>query len=147
MAYTATQGSKWAVKISSTWTLIPKWTKLSFEGGDASPVESTGVDDTTPTSEPGMPSVVSASYEINYDPANAAHVYLKTIRDSGAAADFRLALPGLPGTGGTAIRFDFTGKVSSHRPGEFAPNAMVKQVGALTISSGPTQATGAWDAA
>lgn len=140
------QGGVWAVKISSTWTKIPKFTKVTKSGGDLPVLDATGIDDTSAASVPGLPSPASIDFECYWDPANSAHTYLETLRGNQAVAEFRYQLPGLPGPAATAIRFDYTGQVADHNWVVGEANAVGKITGKITLVTGPTKATGAWDA-
>lgn len=117
-------------------------------------IETTCLNDTARTYEPGMPTPGAATFGINFDPADDSHVRLHELYVAGTKVDWALgwgdyALPRGPGLGpvptvssgglavpGTRSWMTFNGYVSD-LPFDFALNSVVSSTVSVQVSDFP----------
>lgn len=80
-------GSQLKVTIAASPTLIPGVMNLSFSGAQKTEIEHTAISDTAKKYKGGKPDYGNCTFDIAWDPADAAHQYLLTQFNSAGSTD------------------------------------------------------------
>lgn len=90
------------ISVAKTGGETPTYTEisqvLSIEGAsnEVGSVETTHLKSTRKTYRPGLPDGGEVSFEIEYDPADAEHVWLRSLADAPAVKSWRISYPTQP---------------------------------------------------
>jgi hypothetical protein len=88
-----TQGTQYYVKNNGNFVQIAGIESVSFSGGDSNPIDTTPMDATSPSSVAGSPSPEVLTFSIMYDPTDASHVALDTLKAAGTNTNWKKVLP------------------------------------------------------
>ena len=103
------QGTKIYAKNGTLFVEVLGVQSIGMTGGEAEKIDTTALGDTVPSSVRGMETALSITSDINYDPADASHILLDTLKTNGAAENYKLLYPF---SGATNTQF-FTGEILS----------------------------------
>lgn len=134
MARSSTRADEIRVEsVPGTFAPITGIQSFTQEGGDSSDVDLSGIGDLAPVSDPGPADPSTATFELNYDPNDVVHQFLRTnaSNSSSAAVNLRYIYTG------AGKREDVSGKLSGWKLNH-ATSAPRKATFKMNFSSGPT---------
>lgn len=77
-----------------TYTVLSQVTAINgIDGGETGKADTTHLSSTRKTSRPTIPGETEITFDLNFDPADADHVYVRGLRISRVIAGWKVAFP------------------------------------------------------
>jgi hypothetical protein len=125
------QGTKLSVKNGANFSEIVGIQSISMSGGEAEQIDTTALGDASPSSVRGMETALSVTAEVDYNPDDAVHIILDTLKTNAASVNYKLVTPAT--TNNTKY---FTGQILSFPELPSAErNSVLKKTLTLTVNN------------
>lgn len=84
-----------------TYTVLSEITAINgIDGGETGKADTTHLSSTRKTSRPTIPGETEVSFDMNFDPADADHIFVRGLRISRNITGWKVAFPQITVTGG-----------------------------------------------